>query len=463
MLLKHPKIILFVCLVLLSWGARAQYKYTRYSVDVNGGLSFPKTSISGTSGAYSEIGLRIATSKYLSGRLALGYGTLSGSQKVEKPVAQLYAVQNYTKFNVTYYYFSGNGMINLERLFKLRNLGRRFGRINPFLVIGAGYMFPDINVVYFGGNTKNYKDNVRFIHNNFGLDFKCFLSNRFDLNFGGEYRLVQSYYLDGAYSDKVLDGFFNGYIGLAYNIGANADKKHMEWFNLDGKVDIQYVPFKQEDIKPTIPIVKENDPIQDSLALLEEKQRELDEKLAQQEAAKSGQDTIDIKLEDPKLAVNNDTVSESIIAKNAPSQQDSSFKKVGRHTDIRYDNPRKEKPTEQPVVVAKKDTASIPAPTKVVTTPASGTNLNDIDGVVPPLGKYSIIVGTYAGPKYAFYFRNKLRKEGFQAAIFRDNLRSKMHRVAVYYGADRAEANRQLRRYLAKFNSQAWIHVYDKK
>ena len=444
------KITTWILLILLfaSHVATAQYKYTRYSVDINGGFSFPKTSIKGSAGAYSELGFRLATSRYLSGRISFGYGALTGSQKVTNPVAPYDDVRNYTEFDATYYYFSGSGLINLERIFKLRDASRKFNRLNMFLVIGAGYMYPDIKVRSVFGQFKNYKENVRFIHNNFGLDFKYFLSNKFDLNFGAEYKLVQTYYLDGAFSDKVLDGFFNGYVGLSYNIGANADKKHMEWFNLDGQIDVIYEPFKEEP-KKEVPIVKEDKAVQDSLALLDDKDREREQK--------------EFEKEQQELANQTDSTNKekAIDLENTPDTKEilkdtTTYKKVGRHTDIRYE--RKPEDTKQPdsTVIAK---GEVKPSTKVIT----NENLNEVKGVVEPLGKYNVIVGTYAGPKYAYYFRDQLRKAGFQVAIFKNPGKSKMHRVAVYFGNDRSEANRQLRRYMAKFNKQAWIHIYDKK
>ena len=408
--------------LMLTIDATAQYKYTRYSIDLNGGFSFPKTSISGTAGGLAEIGFRLAPSRYLSGKLAIGAGTLAGSQSVTNRTSTPDDVNNYTKFDANYYYFTGSGMLNLERIFKLRNVSRTFNRLNVFLIIGAGYMYPDIKVNRVDGQFKNYKKNVRFIHNNFGLDFKYFLSNRFDLNFGAEYKLVQTYYLDGAYSDRVFDGMVNGYVGIAYNIGGNADRKHLEWFNLDGKIDIIYVPFKEED-KKDIPIVKENQKIHDSLNLAQNNSIE--------------------QQVDSSAAIDPDMEP---IANTKELENDTTFKKTGRHTDIRYTTPKD----------SAKAVVAFPKKTKPST-------LNEVAGVIQPLGKYNVIVGTYKGSKYAYAFRNKLRKQGFEAALFKDSEKSRMVRVAVYFGDDRKEANKQLRLYMAKFNQQAWIHVFIKK
>lgn len=464
------KFVYIILLIILSGGdAFSQYKYTRFAVDANGGFSVPNTSITGTAGGYGELGIRVATSRYLSGRLAFGTGTLTGSQQVQQITGPRDNVANYTKYNASYYYFSGSGLLNLERVFKLRNVSRLFHRLNPYLVVGAGYMYPDIKVNRVDGQFKNYKNNVRFIANNFGLDFKYFLSNRFDLSFGAEYKLVQTYYLDGAYSDKKFDGMTNAYVGISYNIGASADRKHLEWFNLDGKEDVMFVPFNDDLKKGDEPIADNKKPETEiepqadttNVTAKETTSTKADSLIAQTNEQK---DTVSKTVSD---IVIKETVKDQVVVVpetkeielkeavkdpvvvSAPGALDTAeIRKIGRHTDIKG----------KPETTSPKQVAVTPKPQ-----PEAGVLLNDIDGIVRPMGKYNVIVGTYSGAKYAYPFRDKVRKQGFQAALFKDSDRSKMVRVCVYYGDDRKEANRQLRLYMNKFNGQAWLHIYDPK
>lgn len=450
------KIVYTLILIVISVSdAFSQYKYTRFTIDANGGFSIPNTSITGTAGGYGEIGFRLATSRYLSGRMAIGLGTLTGSQHVERITGPRDNVANYTKYNASYYYFSGSGLLNLERVFKLRNVGRLFHRLNPYLVVGAGYMYPDIEVNRVDGQYKNYKKNVRFIANNFGLDFKYFLSNRFDLSFGAEYKLVQTYYLDGAYSDKKFDGMTNAYVGISYNIGASADRKHLEWFNLDGKEDIMFVPFNDDLKKGEEPIADRKQLDTATIITSDNVPAKSDSTIAQNEKPKDEIDLVNNNnSKEPIMVINTDS-NKAIVTTPITDRQDvvvledtTEVKKIGRHTDI------KGKPETSPKQV-------------VVTTPQQkaepASSLNDINGIVRPMGKYNVIVGTYSGAKYAYPFRDKVRKQGFQVALFKDSDKSKMVRVCVYYGDDRKEANRQLRLYMSKFNGQAWLHIYDPK
>jgi hypothetical protein len=449
--------LVLLLFTLIGNNAYSQYKYTRFTLDVNGGFSIPNTSITGTAGGYGEIGLRLATSRYISGRMAVGIGTLNGSQHVERITGPRDNVSNYTKYNASYYYFSGSGLLNLERIFKLRNFGRLFHRLNPFLVVGAGYMYPDIEVNRVDGQFKNYKKNVRFIANNFGLDFKYFLSNRFDVSFGAEYKLVQTYYLDGAYSDKKFDGMTNAYIGVSYNIGASADRKHLEWFNLDGKEDVMFVPFNDGSKKGDDPIADNKKPTEQSdsssAIVKETTPTKVDSLIAKNTDTDTTEAINIVDTKTPEIIIDIDSsiaiVSTKIVNKKDIITLDTTeFRKIGRHSDIKG----KPETTPNQVVIASK-----------VPKLETGSSLNDINGIVRPMGKYNVIVGTYSGAKYAYLFRDKVRKQGFQAALFKDSDRSKMVRVCVYYGDDRKEANRQLRLYMSKFNGQAWLHIYDPK
>lgn len=451
-------LILPLLFTMLSLPALSQYTYTRYSLDISGGASLPKTSIAGSLSGYTELGFKGTLSRYLSLRASGGTGVVHGSQNVSAMRGLPESTDNYTKFNTTYYYITGSAHFNLERLLHLRSKGTKFYRLNPFLVVGSGFMFPDIKVNRFDGQFKNYKKNVRFITHNFGLDFKYFLSNRFDLLFGAEYRVVQTYYLDGAYSDKKLDGLTNAYVGLSYNIGASADRKHMEWFNLDGQTDVIFRPDQYENKQPEVPVAKEDEPIVDSSALaVKDRQNDTPEDTTDYNAKPDEEIVPDeqIVVLDPTkpLELDSSKQQEVVVADpNAP-------KKVGRHQDIRP-VPVPVKPTDTTQVAANKPEATPQTPEVVAErVPAS---LNDIDGIVRPLGKYNVIVGTYAGSKYAYLFRDKLRKEGLEAALFRSSARSKMVRVCVYYGNDYKEALKQLKTYQSKFSGQAWIHVYNK-
>ena len=461
--LNRKKQYLVLAVLLFANIVKAQYTYTRYSLELSAGSSVPLTSIPGEffSSGFADFGFRMALSKYLSGKLSLGYGQVQGDQTVLTPFEPYDNVRNYLNFNTSYYYFNGSALLNLERVLNLRSF-RMFNRLNTFLVVGGGIMYPDVKVESVYGQIKNYNEGVRFYINNYGLDFRYHLSHRFDLNFGGEFKVVQTYYLDGAYEDKKYDNMVNGYVGLVYNIGANADKKHLEWFNLDGKEDIIFRPMELEPKKGEEPIVKEIVPIVDSLADRTEPSV-VDSSMVIDEPKN---DILNPVIVDSSIQVKiNPTTQPNVIKDSAViaivvPAIDSAFQKVGRFSDLRIVD-GKEKQQTTPVTV-KTDSPIVKQLAPITQPNTSTVNLNSVNGIVPPMGKYNVIVGTYASARYAYYFRDKLRKDGYQAALFRDPGK-KMIRVCIYYGDDRAEANKQLRKYLKQFNQQVWIHTFATK
>lgn len=472
------KFLLLIIIVLSGIEVMAQYKYTRFSVDVNAGASLPRTSIPGSISGFGEIGFKGTLSRYLSLRASGGYGTAKGSRDVTQMVGKPESVDNYTKYNTTYTYLTGSAHINLDKIFRLRKENGGFKRLTPFLVIGSGIMLPDIKVNRFDGQFKNYSSNLRFVTHNFGLDFNHFLSNRFDLVFGVEYRMIQSYYFDGAFSDKKLDGLINAHVGLSYNIGASADRKHMDWYNLDGQTDVIFAPEEQKKLPEPI---SQNSPKEDTTVALAIADKPIDtpedttnhavseqENIELTEGVPSVKDTVVVAAATPVEPPATSKPVEPVMAAEPvkPAQNTAAVpRKVGRHVDIRPE------PIQPRVLVDKTDNTEKVAVDQPVVNEKPATveasagdgSLNSIDGIVRPLGKYNVIAGTYSGSRYAYLFRDKLRKQGFEAALFKSSDRSKMVRVAVYYGNNKAEAMRQLRLYQSKFGAQAWIHVYDPK
>jgi hypothetical protein len=208
-----------------------------------------------------------------------------------------------------------------------------------------------------------------------------------------------------------------------------------------------FVPIDNRIKQGEVPIVESKNPLIDTISALVKETVinpiDVDSNLAQ--------------IQEPNI-INNDSITKNnqktddknpVVVITTPVTTDTSeFKKFGRHSDI------KGKP---------ETSASVQVAVSPKSQPKKGISLNDIDGIVRPMGKYNVIVGTYAGAKYAYPFRDKMRKQGLQAALFKDSDRSKMVRVCIYYGDDRKEANRQLRLYMNKFNGQVWLHIYDPK
>lgn len=89
--------------------------------------------------------------------------------------------------------------------------------------------------------------------------------------------------------------------------------------------------------------------------------------------------------------------------------------------------------------------------------------LNFIEGVTPPGSSYNVIVGAFRKSKNAYAFRNKMRKMGYQCAIFRSDIDSRIMRVCVYSTNNKEIAVKQLEKARAEVEKGSWVHVYTKK
>ncbi len=466
--------------IMLSFAstANAQYKYTRFALEGTAGTNYGLTSVPGSFSAFSEIGLRMSVSKYLSGKLSYGVGALRGSRTVNAAVLPIDNVSNYVDYNTTYRYLNGRALINLERVFKLRQHSRFYNRLNPFLVVGGGFMFPDIEVNRVDGQFKNYNKNVRFYTNCYGLDFRYFLSNKFDLTFGTELHVIQTYYLDGAFSDKKLDKFVTGHLGVCYNIGANADRKHLEWFNLDGKEDIIFKPINTNPADPQQPISQIDEPktpessnpastpIDSSIAVIAGEKGQL---IQIDTAQASNAPIVDenngdvIEVNDSNSNKEPDTKQPVVVTRvpsNNPTLPASTINPANPVAVAPQTTPSVVKPATEPNTNITQPVAQ--EPTKPTTEKASVAAKPGAVIITPPLSRYNVIAATYGGPKYAVLYCQKLRSLGFDANVIKSS-QSKMYRVSIYHGDERALAFKELGRIRKTEFNQAWIHIYNPK
>ncbi|TAE87407.1 MAG: hypothetical protein EAY81_04195 [Bacteroidetes bacterium] len=460
-LINRYKLFVFILTVLFHNGyVFAQYKYTRIALEGTAGTNYGLTSVPGSFAAFSEVGLRLSLSRYLSGKLSYGVGALRGSRTVNTAVLPLDDVNNYVEYNTTYRYLNGRALINLERVFKLRQRNRIYNRLNPFLVIGGGFMFPDIEVNRVDGQFKNYRKNVRFYTNCYGLDFRYFLSNRFDLTFGSELHVIQTYYLDGAYSDQKLDKFITGHIGICYNVGANADRKHLEWFNLDGKEDVIFRPIEINPTAPQEPISqidppkeseKPNAPVDSAIAVINEPTPDAI-------AIDSADNTVDLTIDNdgsiiPVKVDSSSTVKEPKVTPTKPIDVQAPPQSTATVVNPPVES---KKPVEPMITEPTKPTTTTP---EIAQQPKQPTPEKPVI-ITPPLSRYNVIAATYGGPKYAVLYCKKLRTLGFDANVIKSS-KSKMYRISIYHGDDRAIALRELARIRKTEFKQAWIHIYN--
>jgi chaperonin cofactor prefoldin len=89
--------------------------------------------------------------------------------------------------------------------------------------------------------------------------------------------------------------------------------------------------------------------------------------------------------------------------------------------------------------------------------------LNKIDNIVPPVARYNVVAGAYAGDKYAYIFRDKMRAKGYDAAIFKSDVNSRILRVCIFTTEDKGEAISVMRKARREVDPKSWIHIYLQK
>lgn len=508
----NNRLRVLTALILLTSNVFAQN--TRLSLELSGGIPYAFTSISSSISTFGGIGLRYNISKELSVQGALNIGSLSGSQVAGASFISPDALSNYKSFNNNFIHYSINGQLNIERVFGLRSF---FKRINPFLVVGGGYT--SSSVIAYRNVDNNKKYNQNFYTGYAGIALRYYLNPQIDLVFNSHYNVTQTYYLDGIYMDNTYDAFLLTSVGVNYKFGAKSQKQHIEWNNLilNNRVyipDIEkrngqpideegnYVVYSKDSVSK---LIAANQQLQaqneTQRSEIERQRKEIDSLKDDMNKVKGQIDTMSNAIQELKKQnqeILNKVNSQSPAQPKTQSAPPSTYvpseptppipppvapKPVNENTGSGSgdNNTAKKQPTTtQPVVVTppakeKKSEPVSNVPSAVRKDPvepespkqqpseSTVTGLNEIDGVVAPLERYNVVAGAYVGTKYATIFRDKMRAKGYEAAIFRSDINSKILRVCVISTSDKKEAIRVMNKLRKDGNSGAWIHVYQVK
>lgn len=500
---------LSVCSALLLLTFNLYSQNTRLSLELSGGIPYGFTTISSSLSTFGGIGARYNITKELSIQGLVNIGSLTGKQIPAAVFSMPDNVLNYRAYNNNFIQYTLNGQLNLERVLGLR---RVFKRVNPFLVVGGGFIKSE--VVAYRNVDNNKKYNQSFYTGYGGLTVRYYMNPQMDFVFSSSYNLTQTYYLDGIYMDNKYDAFLLNSIGISYKFGAKSQKQHIEWNNVILKNRFYIPDIEKRNGQPIDEegnyVVYSKDSISKLLAVNQQLQAQ---NSAQREEIEKQRKEIDsLKGDMGKVKVQMDTLANSIeelkkqnqdiinrlnaqppvqpgnpsgpVRPNpvvtppsgtdrpnsgtttpSPAKTDTTAtkatggqKKKKKTTTVTVNVPTEEVDGESP----KKDPVTSTEPkAEVSTDPSAG--LNSIDGIVAPIERYNVVAGAYAGSKYAIIFRDKMRAKGYEAAIFRSDVNSKILRVCVLSTTDKKEAIRVMNKIRTEIDPKAWIHVYRQK
>jgi hypothetical protein len=459
-LMSKVKYLLIVILFSIYAPLRAQT--TKLSLEFTGGIPIPLTYFTPSVSTYGGIGLKYNILKEIAIGAQISVGSFSGkNNSANSTEAPQQDNNNYSSFTNHFVRYTLEGQVNLERVFNLR---RSMHRINPYLTFGGGLVTSSATADKVNGTDRSYSENNFYVYN-IGLLMKYYLNPSLDFMLGANYNVSETYYLDAVPIDGKFDNYLMTYVGISYKIGARKDKQHAEWENVVLK-DRIYIP----DIEK-----RQGQPVdaagnffifhKDSIAKLQSQTLALEGKTAELETKSIAQqkqiDSIQVEAKEMKTRMDTLESQMNQLKEQMNKQQAEPSKPDGKGVVAPIIVPSKGKTTKgnKPVSAGQKAVNNEAQPL----TPASSENLNSIDDITFPVAHYNIIVGAYLSHKYAMIYRNKMRAQGYQSAVFRSSANSKMLRVCVFSSDDKKEALAMMRKVRKDVNPQAWMHIYNSK
>lgn len=442
-------------LALLTFFAATPYvysqsqKFTRGAIEIGGGTPFLFGELPANISTNLTLGARYSLSKEISAQLSYQMGSMVGSQTPSTvlllPTEQ---VQNYSNYNNNFYQLSANVQLNLEPLLKLRKI---MPRLNPYVFAGMGRLYSDIEAVRLD-RTRTIKD-FDFFTMYGGLSVKYYINPQIDFMVNVAYHTTYSAWIDGIPSSDKFDSYIMPALGLQYKIAANKNRKHVDWYNVvernrkskvvdpDYKEDkplaenaLDKTKSKADSLaKQNVEIAKERNELKEEVKELKEEVKELKE-----EVKELKQENAQLKEEIAKTAVDPKT-GQPVTAQRQTYKPGETEDKSGKAGATQADQ---------------KGTGKIGS-----TTPSG--SLNQYDGITAPPHKYNVIVGCYSSKRYAFIFRDRMRAQGYDAAIFRSSPNSSMLRVSILSTDDKAEAQRAVNKARKEVDPGSWMHIYN--
>ncbi|MFN4994813.1 MAG: hypothetical protein ACK5FU_09175 [Bacteroidota bacterium] len=492
---------------------------TRFSADFTGGIPITFASIPSDFSTFGGLGVRYSISKDLSLQCLLYGGSFNGSQVPRENFQSPDDVMNYKSYSNSFLYYSINGQLNLERFLGLRPF---FKRTNPYLVAGVGRVQSDVMAYMNIDNNRNYT--FSFFSSYAGLSVRHYINPQLDLVLTAYYNFTQTWFLDGIPTDKTNDAFLLSAVGINYKFSAKSQKQHIEWNNviLKNRIyipdiekrngqpvdeDGNYVIYSKDSISRLIAVNqaiqqqnqaqrseieflrKQIDSINRDMGAVKDQMKSVtsDVELLKQQnqmildrlnkmpipaeqqtqpkdkpvKKDSGTQKPDAAQVDKPVIIAPESSSDKSISSNTNSNRQNipakpsdnkSNQKATSSVEKQNDNiGTKNQSKEQESNATRKDVAS-----------SASSNLNSINEITEPIEIFNVVVGAYTSSKFALIYRNQLRSKGYDAAVFRSNINSRILRVCVISTSNKQDALRVMRKARVEIDPKAWIHVYKK-
>jgi hypothetical protein len=255
--------------------------------------------------------------------------------------------------------------------------------------------------------------------------FRVYLNPLLDLNIGSEFNHCQTYYLDGIYPDHQYDHYLTNYVGINVKLGSSKSKQNVEWKNIVYKGENP-----QEPAQPAEPVAQDTVPPAKDSAIVATPVDTTPVAVTPQ--------PVEPVVQEPAPATKAVVAGGAVAAtkKTTPKKQASAAPATQRKAEpvVRYNAP----------------------------TDPNAPTLNMTEGVAAhPPAKYTVIAGAYSKSKvkYAYAFRDRLRKQGYQAALVQSDIDPNIVRVMVYSTDDKKIALQQCYKARQEYEKSSWINT----
>jgi len=235
---------LLVLICLTSAKITSAQKAKRLSADLSLGIPVTMFSINSELVGIYQCGLRysISPSFSLSGRLS--YNSFYAKPNNPPAVGPLseFGAKDIVSYKNEFIGISGYLQYNLTKILGLDKKTKN--RLAPYLSLGAGLLYNKLSQVNTDGNRYKMTEyrNKPFRNYQLGLGARYFITSSIDAFASSEFNYIETYWMDGAYSDKKNDNYINTSIGISYKIGASSYNNLIDWRHKNEPKQIEVTP-----------------------------------------------------------------------------------------------------------------------------------------------------------------------------------------------------------------------------